>query len=238
MVQKAVDTEVAADQADHSRWLYKNVNHKPKGTVVQWVAETDAGDIKRVLVRYGVKVEEAEQRAAIEQYIRDPSAQSKQRTDGKKDDQQAQKMMKLLPVGFIWTITGRSAESTTLHFKPDPAFNPPTREARVFAGMEGDMVIHNQQHRIMSLHGRLVNDVTFGYGLFGRLNAGGTFSVERKEMQPGLWQITQTHVHMQGHMLLFKSISEVEDDLKSVFERLPDTLTLPQAEEMVMKKPE
>lgn len=236
IVQKAVDTEIAADRADRSRWLYKDHYKSDTSDIVQWVAETNTGALHRVLFRNGQAVDAATAQREMESFVQDARLQEKKRADGKKDDEQAEQMMRLLPVGFLWTITSQNGTLTRLHFKPDPNFTPPTRESRVFAGMEGDLTVQNQQSRIVSLHGRLVNDVTFGFGLFGRLKAGGTFSVDRKEMQPKLWLITETHVHIEGHILLFKSISEQEDEVKTEMERLPDTLSLQDAEKMLLQK--
>jgi len=62
--------------------------------------------------------------------------------------------------------------------------------------------------------------------------------VDREQTAPGLWQITITHVHIQGRALLFKTISEQEDDTKTSFTREPDSVTLEEAAEAVMKKPD
>ena len=42
----------------------------------------------------------------------------------------------------------------------------------------------------------------------GKMDEGGTFSVERRELGPGVWEITESHVHIHGHTLLFKDIGE------------------------------
>ena len=92
------------------------------------------------------------------------------------------------------------------------------------------MTIDRDQHRIVSLKGRLIHDVKIGYGLLGELKAGGTFDVERRELSPQIWQITETHVHIQGHALIFKTISEQEDDVKTRFEQLAATTSLQEAQ--------
>ena len=97
------------------------------------------------------------------------------------------------------------------------------------------MRVDERQHRIVSLKGQLVRDVKFGGGLFAALKAGGTFDVERRETGKGEWQITETHIHIQGHALLFKSIAEQEDDVKSKFEQLSDDVSLEQAEKRLLQ---
>jgi hypothetical protein len=236
-VQQAVDTELAADRNDHTHWLYYDEDRKPKSTVKQWAAETSQYDLYRVLSEAGRTLPESEQRNRIDSFRRDSGAQAKQKKSGAEDNRQATQLLKLLPQAFLWTRTSATDTSTIYHFKPRPGFDPPTREARVFAAMEGDMTVDNHQHRIAMLKGRLIRDVKFGGGLLGRLQSGGTFSVERRELTAGVWQITETHIHIQGHALLFKSISEVEDETKSKFRRLDDNITPDKAEKELFSAP-
>ncbi len=232
LVEKAVQTELAADAADHSHWLYFDEDRKPNSDVKQWVAETSGGDLHRVLESNGQKLTKADQQNRMEAFLHNQSAQARQRKSGQHDDRQATEMLSMLPHAFIWTKTGTQGSTTVLHFKPDANFRPPTWESRVFAAMEGDMAVDNDQYRIVSLKGRLIRDVKFGGGFFGDLKAGGSFDVERRQTGKNDWQITETHVHIQGHALLFKSISEEEDEQKSRFKRLPDNLSFPNAEKI------
>jgi hypothetical protein len=102
--------------------------------------------------------------------------------------------------------------------------------------MEGDMVVETSQLRIASLKGRLIHDVKFGLGILGDLKEGGTFDVERREIGHSEWQITESHIHVQGHELLFKKISEQEDDVKSKFTPLPENIPFDAAEQKLMKQ--
>lgn len=76
------------------------------------------------------------------------------------------------------------------------------------------------------------------FGVFGDLKADGTFDVERRETGKLVWQITQTHVHIQGRALLFKNISQNDDDVLSRFQPLPGGISLQQAEIELLKQPE
>lgn len=239
LVQQAVKTEIAADRADQSRWIFHEVDLKPGNNVTQWVAQTKYGDVKRVISVNGHAIPEAQQRAAVESFINDTGAQAQQRQSGQKDSQQAESLLKMLPDAFLWSIASRSEESTIFHFQPNPNFNPPSRQARVFAAMEGNMTVNNAQRRIQQLKGTMIHDVNFGWGgILGSLKKGGWFEVDRIETAPGIWQINVTHVHIQGHALLFKTISEQEDDSKSNFSREPENVTLQEAADSIMSKPD
>lgn len=229
-VREAVLTELAKDRDDHSRWIYFETDSKADRGVKQWVAETREGSLRRVIELNGQAVPEPEQQRKMDSYIHDWWGRSRQRKSEQHDDQQAEELLNLLPQAFVWTNQGTKDGNTILHFRPDPQFRPPDLEAKVFAAMEGDMAVDNQQHRIASLKGRLIHDVKIGGGFLGNLNAGGTFDVERRQTGKDIWQITETHVHIQGHALLFKTISEQEDDVKSEFKQLAADVSLPQAE--------
>jgi hypothetical protein len=236
-VWEAVRAELAADAADHTVWLYYEVDKKPGNDTVQWAADTRMGELDRVIDKNGDVLTPTEQRNKMDTFINSPAVQARQRKGGQHDDREAAQMLNTLPNAFIWTIKSQRNGKTFLHFRPDPNFRPPTWESRVFAAMEGDMVVDDARFRIESLKGRMIRQVKFGWGIFGELEPGGTFDVERRQLAPGVWQITETHVHIQGHALIFKSISEQEDDVKSRFEQLPENITLRQAEEKLMAQP-
>ena len=230
LVRQAVQTELVASNNDHSHWLYFENDRQPAKTVRQWVAEASTASLSRVIERNGQFLPEWQQRQEMSAFINDSHAQYKQRKSGQHDDEQAAELTRMLPDAFIWTNNGEQGDNIRLHFKPNPQFHPPDLEARVFAAMEGDMTIDRDQHRIVSLKGRLIHDVKIAFGLLGDLEAGGTFDVERRQLSPKVWEITETHVHIQGHALIFKTISEQEDDVKSNFEQIAASTSLQQAQ--------
>lgn len=234
LIRRVVESERSANQNDHSNWLYLEEIRKPNEDTLQWVAATQHGEVRRVFEKDHQRVPDAKQRDAIQSFLHDPKAQKKEIAEDQHDAQQIDDFLKLLPVAFHWTQTNSDATNTTLHFEPDPNFHPPTREARVFGSMVGDVVVDNQQLRVRSMSGRLIHDVTFGGGLLGRLKEGSWFSLEQAQTAPSLWQLTAIHVHLDGNALLFKSVSLEEDDERTKFEMQPAGITLQQAGEAVM----
>ena len=176
--------------------------------------------------------------ARIERFVRDPAQQAKQKKDGAQDDKRAEDMTRMLPDAFLWSVKSDSGNTVTLGFVPNPDFNPPTMESRVFAAMAGEIVVNKAQNRIQTIKGELTDDVKFGWGILGKMNKGGTFDVERRELMPNVWEITESHVHIGGHALLFKSIGEQDDEVKSEFRRVPGETTLEQAAVMLKGDPQ
>lgn len=217
-VQAAVASEMQADQADKSIWTYRDHDDVPGKDATYLTVETRQGSLRRMIQLNGQPLSPSATEAEadrIDHYLNDSSAQAKALKNGAHDDAQAAEMLKMLPEAFIWSIVSQTPELITLSFKPDPRFSPPDMEARVMGIMGGEMVIARNGNRIRTLHGALTEDVLFGFGIFAKLYKGGTFDVERREIGGGHWQITETHVHIGGHALLFKNIGQEQDEVKT-----------------------
>ncbi len=236
MIQRIVDAEYAASQSDHSQWVYLEETRKARHHDVLWVAQTDEGEVQRLIEEDERPVSISKQQELIQHFMQDREAQRKQLAEINHDRQQLISLLKLLPSGFVWTQTGSSATERCFHFEPSPHFHPPTREARVFSGMAGDLVADNLQNRIISIRGHLIHDVTFGGGLLGKLRQGGFFSIEQDQVEPSLWQLKAVHLHLYGNALLFKSVALEEDDDRSNFELQQSGLTLEKGADMVMRE--
>lgn len=237
LVAKAVHSELAADQSDHSLWRYRD--EQREANKVSIVVNTRQGSVKRLIEKNGQPLSPAETQAEdarLQDFIHDPAKLAKQRKDAQHDDQNATALLKMLPEAFVWTIKSRDADTLTLHFEPDPNFNPPDMQSRVLRAMNGELVINEKQERIQEISGKLTRDVTFGWGLLGRLHEGGTFRVLRKELTPKVWEITETHVHIEGKALLFKNIGEQQDEVQTDFTPVPQNTTLEQAVELSKPK--
>ena len=233
VLRQAVETELRANKDDRSRWRFRD-DQQDKGTM-SIVVQTDAGSVKRLMERGGKPIsatEAAQVDADLRAYIHDSEKLAKRRKDGEADDKSAGELLAMLPTAFTWRMVSAEGEDYRLAFVPDPKFHPPSMEARVMGQMGGEMVIDKRQHRIVTLSGRLTDEVTIGFGLLGRLEKGGTFRVERREVKPGFWQITETHVHIDGKALLFKTIGQQQDEVQTAFEQVPNGTTLEQALEL------
>jgi len=229
IVQMAVNTQLAADRDDRSHWRYIKIDDGRDKLVV---VETETGAIVRHIEVNGRPASSAvlaEDDASMQKFMRDPALQRKQRENGTHDDKSAIELLNLMPQAFVWKVESETPELVTLSYRPNPDFDPPDMEARVMGAMSGTLTVTTQGHRIRTFKGRLGNDVTIGFGFLARIKAGSTFDIERREVAPGYWQIAETHVHISGHALFFKTIGTQEDEVKSDFSLVPLGTTLEQA---------
>ena len=237
-VRAVMKNELSADANDRTHRMFKESKKVPGKSTVKLVVETAHGNVSRVLEIDGrppTPEQRAKDEANMQKLISDPAEQQKQARDRREDGKQARNMMQMLPDAFLWTKTGETNGVSSFKFRPNPEFDPPTREATVLGAMAGTMTIDQRQLRLKSLKGELTKDVEFGWGILGRLHKGGTFNIERAEVSPKVWQITETHVHISGRALLFKSIDQNEDEVTSDYKRVPDSLSLQEAAAMLKK---
>jgi hypothetical protein len=200
------------------------------------VVETDMGSAQKTIEIDGHELtpqEREQDDKEMEALVNDPDRQQKARRSSEHDDEEAHAFMRALPTAFLWTEAGRNDSMATLNFKRNPEYRPPSRELRVLGAMSGEMVVDLKNMRVRSLRGELNAPVEFGWGLLGKLEKGGTFQIERREIGPGVWETTETHVHIYGKALIFKSINEQEDEETSGYKPTPPSLSLSQATKML-----
>lgn len=233
IVRAAVTSEIQADSADKSIWTYLDRDDSPEKKALYVTIETRQGMLRRMIELDGkplsVGAAQAEMQR-IDQYAHDAAEQARAHKNAAHDDAQAAAFLKMLPEAFVWTVAAKDAEFITVNFQPNPKFNPPDTEARVMGLMGGQMLIARDGNRIRTLRGSLTQDVKFGYGLFGHLDRGGTFDIERRQVGGGHWQITESHVHIGGKALLFKTIGQQEDEVKTEWKPSPDATLVAAAE--------
>lgn len=225
IVASACANELASDKADHTAFMYRDHDVTPTQDTLFFIVETPDGNLRKKLEDHGHPLSPEDRRQdddRIHKLLSDPALQRKQNTDSAHDDDQAAKLLQLLPTAFLWTVVNETPETITLDFKPDPNFQPDGMEARVFADMAGQIVVARRENRIESMRGKMVDDVKIAMGLIGKLHKGGTFQIEHREVAPHHWQLTELHVHIAGHIFFnFKTIGSQEDEVKSDFKVSP-----------------
>jgi len=236
IVSTVVSNEIKFEAADHSRWMYRDAYKSPEKDTVKLIIQTPQGNLSEIIEDHGQPPSPQEHQADLahmQQLVVDPALRERQRRAEAHDGQQADDLMRMLPNAFLWQITGRDHGMIILASHPNPKFSPPSMSARVLASMSGSLFVDEHTMRLVKLTGRLMQPINFGWGLLGHLDAGGTFEIVRTEIAPGEWQITQSHIHISGHALFFKTIGDQEDEVTSDYRPVPDGVDLDKAAEMI-----
>lgn len=217
------------------RYIYKLREVRPERTIVKELIETNDGPVAR-LVTVNDQPPTPEQRASdekkLEKLINDPDALRERQKAQAEDERRTRMMVHTLADAFLYEFDGSEVvggvETTRLRFEPNPKFDPPARETMVYKGMRGQMWIEPKAERLVRIDATLFDDVTFGWGILGRLHKGGHFFVEQSQIGPSRWETTRMQLDFTGKALLFKTIKIKEDERASDFRQVPPNLTLAQ----------
>src|SRR6476661_6834075 len=237
-VKETLKYQMAADAADHTHWRYRIHREDDKGAQDRDVIDTKDGQIARTLLINGQPLT-AEQRPADEarmkKLVEDAGERAKRDKRAKDDEEKGTQMLKAIPDAFIFKYEGAENGQVRLSFFPNPHYNAPTRELQVFRSMSGMMWIDRAAFRMSRLDGSLFEDVTFGWGLLGRLNKGGTFSVAQSRVADDHWEIVALDVKMAGHAVIFKTINVKQVQRITGFHRVSDKMTISEAYQLLEK---
>ena len=99
-------------------------------------------------------------------WFANPSQQLAVKKQYDADERRLENLVRLLPSAFVYQYDGWDGAYQRLDFRPDPAFVPPTMESKVLQSMAGTLLVDPQQKRLAHLNGRLVENVSFGFGTF------------------------------------------------------------------------
>ncbi len=236
IVRGVIRNELYADANDHSFWMYREKKSTPDKGVLQVTVETSQGSLSEVIEQNGRPLTAQEHLAdlhKIDRMVNSASARRRAKMSERHDDEQARELANMLPNAFRWRVVMEQNNEIALSFEPNPLFRPQNMKAKVMTAISGTMIVDKRQMRLKRISGRLNHSVTFGWGLLGKLDQGGTCEVSRVEARPGVWKVARLQVHISGHTLFFETIGFQEDDVIDRFRPLPETLDLRQASEML-----
>lgn len=244
LVRNAIERQMEADEKGGGpafRYLLKT-NGK-RGIQTKELIDTKEGIVARLLAVDDRPPTEEERKAdddRLNKLLRDPHARQQKLKQQEEDDKRTRKMVRALADAFIYeyesTIEGPGGPLIRLKFKPDPQFDPPSRELQVFQGMTGFMLIDPRAARLVEIDAKLFRDVNFGWGILGHLDKGGEFMVRQADVTgKGDWQIIAMRLHFDGKALIFKPIHIRDDDTATNYRVVPSDLTFAQGLELLRK---
>jgi hypothetical protein len=246
LARRVIANEEKANQ-ENVRFLYRLRTEKSKsGATTKELVETNEGVVAR-LIAVNDKPPTAEQRQKdderLQRLLRDPQARAAKQKQQKDDEERTQRMVKALPDAFLYEYDGFEPEENgppliRLKFKPNPAFEAPSRELQVYYGMEGDVLIEPRSERLIRIQARLFKGVNFGWGLLGHLDPGGRFDIQQARVGGDRWEVTDMRLRFTGRVLLFKSLNIDEHQTAFDYRRAPENLSFVQGIEFLKKQPE
>ena len=239
LVRQMVENELRARVMEPGYWRYLMQSQEEDEKRTEIVIETQKGTLNRLLDQNGRPLTPKQQQQEderIERLIRNPRDLAEQEHKENDDLQKAQSLLKLLPDALLYTTESSDGQTVRLSFRPNPNFNPPTFESRIFHVIQGSILVDEGQIRLIELRAVMSRDLEFAWGIFGKLRKGGTLDVCQEQIEPGCWVVKSFNVQVTGRAWFFKSIGKRSYELHWAFQRVPENLTLEEAAEMAKKE--
>jgi hypothetical protein len=238
IVNQMVEAETAARQK-RQHFLYRREERSVRTKGHLWdelVVETPEGRMHRLVAVDGKPLSSSEQLSEDKRitYLVNHPADFRREAQGRKDDEaRMADVLRKLPKLFLLQTAGSEGDCTRITFAPNPQFQEASFQDRIVHAMSGVLLIHTADKRLCGINAHLDHVVEFGFGLLGKVSDQSHFSIVRQEVSPGEWKTTKIRVHVDGSILLMKSVSRDEDASHFGFKLIPPDLTLPQAAALV-----
>jgi hypothetical protein len=200
-------------------------------TLLEEQVETAEGPINRLNEANGRPLSDQRRRneeARIGELLRSTGGQRQARQSYQEDERRVGHILALLADAFVYEDQGQENGCRRLGFRPDPAYQARSVEARVFHAMRGTLWINTRLKRLVRLDGEVAENLDFGYGLLGRLNKGGWFRMERRAVSATEWKTVRLEIHMSGRALLVKSFARETSERRGGFQPVSAGLSLAQ----------
>lgn len=225
------------DRERDSHWEYRNESLSSTGNLVREQIETDQGPVFRVLEQDGGPLNAAQSEredARLDQYIQSPAQIACVQREHEEDEARLATIMELLPKAFLFDYAGQAPGGMLwISFRPDPAFTPSGYEARIVHALDGTLIVDPREKRMIDMRGVLAERVDFGYGLLGHVERGGSFEIHRRQVSADHWKTDLVEVHVQGKILMLKTVSKDQREARGNFRPVADGTTLAEAKEML-----
>ena len=236
ITKMAANEEVARAQQMQFSYTSEELSVRTGGHLwKEKVVETGDGVLRRLIAIDGQDLmpdaRSAEERR-IEDLVAHPDAFRYLEKAHREDETHATRLLEMLPTAFVITPDGEQGGCVRFAFRPSPTFQASTYEERVLHVMEGTVSIKEPEDRLCVLQAQVSQPVEFGFGLLGKVNSGGRFSLTRAKVDANSWKTASISIHIDGRVLLLKTLSRDQESVRTNIHLVPQHLDLKQAAEM------
>ena len=199
------------------------------------VVETSDGPLRRLIAIDNKPLtanEAAAEQRRIDTLVSHPDEFRRINQAHKDDEERATQLLQILSSNFALTPDGEVNGCLRFNFQPKPEFRPSSYQERVAHEMVGTISLKKPDDRLCTLDAKIIRPVEFGYGMLGHIDQGGHFSLARKQVDAKNWKSEHITVHINGRILMLKSLAQDQETVRTDIRIVPQNLTLAQADQI------
>lgn len=246
LVRQTVANEVSACNKPGTKLMFLSRKQNSQGYETRLNVETTDATAGMLIEQNNHRISAEQKREEddrLERLSHNPNELRRKRRQEQQDAEHSLRLMKALPDAFLYQFEGTEPataslgkagdELVRLKFRPNPNYSSPSHVEQVLAGMQGDLLIDKNAHRIARIDAVLFREVTFGWGILGHLDKGGTFLVDQAEVSPGDWELTRMRLNLTGKVMMVKRVVIESDETDTDFRTVPSNTNFAQGVEML-----
>jgi len=229
IVEKSAATNNKDFQAA-SEFNYKQTEKTANGTRTSEVTMIDGSPYTRLLAVNGeplsaqqAAAEARKQAAAVKlRKGQSQSARAARIAKYQRGQQRNNLMISQLSKAFDFTLEGEDKldgfDVWVLKATPRKGYNPPTMQAQVLPGMQGEMWIDKKTYEWVKVVAKVIHPVSID-GFLALVEPGTEFEIEKKPVADGIWQVT--HFSSRADAKVLHLFDHKEQDEVTFFDFQP-----------------
>ncbi len=246
LVRLAVANEISAGNKGPTKVMYLSRKRSSQGFETKLNVETTQATAAMLIEQNNRPISNQQMRDETERLDKlsaNPRELRRKQRQEEEESDHTLRIMTAFPDAFLYQFDGTEPgtsglgkagdELVRLKFRPNPAYAPPSHVEQVLAGMQGELLIDKQAHRIARIDATLFKEVSFGWGILGHLDKGGTFLVEQAEVAPNDWELTHTRLNFTGKVMMVKSLVIKSEETDCDFRTVPGNTTFTKGVELL-----
>jgi hypothetical protein len=217
---------------DKSLWSSRIQRRTGGHVYLEKEIETVDGPIHRLISVDGHDASPSEQKQdddRLHDLAQSPKARLTFKRDHEAEQRKVADLLRAIPEAFLFEDQGRQGGLEKVAFRPNPGYKPKTYGERTLHAMSGIFLVDLEEKQLAQLSATLIEQVDFGYGAVGRLNRGGTVTITRIRVSPGIWKTSSSRLDINGRIVFFRTIDKQQDELHTDFKSEASDMSLAQA---------
>jgi hypothetical protein len=246
LVRAVVAHEVDASRNVSVKHLFRARKQTPRGSQTKLYVQTTEAMAGLLIANDDKPISEQQlqnESAHLQYLATDRDDLRRKQRQEHEDAEHALRIVEALPDAFIYELDGTEPgreelgkvgdELVRLKFRPHPHYSPPSRVEQVLLGMQGYLLIDKNTYRLAKIDATLFREVSFGWGILGHLDKGGSFLVQQADTGDGTWDVTRMRLNFTGKIMMVKSLTIKSDEAFSDFQRVPEDLSFAKGIELL-----
>jgi hypothetical protein len=246
LVGAVVANEVTAAKNGAVKHMFRGRNQTSRGSQTKLYVQTTEAMAGLLIANDDKPISEQQlqsELARLEHLATDRDDLRRKQKQEHEDGEHTLRIVKALPDAFVYEFDGTEPgreglgkpgdELVRLKFRPHPHYSPPSHVEQVLLGMQGYLLIDKNACRLVKIEATLFREVSFGWGILGHLDKGGSFLVEQADVGDGTWEVTHMRLNFTGKVMMVKHLTINSEETFSDFRRVPNDLTFARGIELL-----